>query len=78
MGVELTRYCMPGYPGWILSARTVTVARGNTVNVTDLVAPSRDRQRAWDTKIAWAMDTLGLTLKDDQAPGWHLASWWSG
>ena len=75
VGVQLESYCSGDYPMWLLAAHVITVYRGDVKEI-DFAELMADRlQGEWDAKLALAIQTLGITPKQDK-PKWLLVSYW--
>lgn len=71
LGVELIAHCSDRAPMYLLAAKSFENRRGDAVAV-DFNLPENAAER-----LAWAVDVLGLTKFQGQAPRWLLASMWS-
>lgn len=77
VGVELAPYSSMTYPMYVLSAHTITVHRGHFETVDFAALDAKRTSEEWDTKLAAALDILGVTPRQ-QSPAWLLLSLWSG
>ncbi|EMF31117.1 hypothetical protein H114_00772 [Streptomyces gancidicus BKS 13-15] len=77
VGVTVRTYCSDGTPMYVLAAHVIRVSRGyvQTIDPRDLT--ERPARENWDTKLAAALDALGLTPVQD-APRWLLVSYGDG
>jgi hypothetical protein len=74
-GIELVLHCSLAVPRYVLSAKTITAARGELVTV-DVAALAVERRREdWDGRLLRALDVLGLTPLQPR-PVWLLCSFW--
>lgn len=67
-GVFLTSYGSAGGPRYLLAVRGYLASDWEAT-----VVPALDVPPCADEHLAWAVQTLGLDLADDQ-PRWHLAA----
>ncbi len=73
--MEFESYCSGDYPMYVLAAKVITVRRGYS-KLIDLDRLKNDpAQHGWDEKLAAAVQTLGVTPKQEK-PGWVLVSYW--
>jgi hypothetical protein len=75
LGVEFDSYCSGDYPMWLLAAHVITVYRGDVQEVNFAALEQARTEGDWDTKLAHAIQALGVTPKQER-PKWLLVSYW--
>lgn len=76
LGIEFETHCSGDYPMYLLVAWHDTARRGQAEPIDLDKLLIRRTDEVWDTKLAWAVETLQLRPRADK-PQWLLASWWS-
>lgn len=76
VGVEVRRYGSDGDPGYILSAKTITVPRGHVHALDPTELATGPVSRNFDDRLNGALRTLGMTPQQKQ-PAWLVCSYWS-
>lgn len=72
LGAKFESYISLEDPQYILAAHAISVDWDDDAKVLDLTALQREpADHGWDAKLQAALDTLGLTPKQEQ-PGWLL------
>lgn len=73
LGVTFVEHCSMSSPMLLLSARTITVHRGDVRHID--ASALTTSQPEYDAKLAHALEVLQITPKQ-QEPAWLLCSWW--
>jgi hypothetical protein len=75
LGVRFESYCSGDYSQYALATKVITVSWGEVEQIDMVELVEAPNVHGWDDKLRAALETLGLTPKQE-SPRWLLCSYW--